>query len=526
MKFIPPYLHPNQQQLGQTLELFIGQNPIKIVKETKFLGLIWDEKLTFKPHINYLKRKCMKAMNILKVLSHMDWGADQPTMLHIYRAFIRSKLDYGCTVYGSAHKSYLEKLDPIQNQCLRLCLGAFRTSPVKSLHVLADEPPLIYRRDKLALQYGIKLKAYPDNPAYEYVFPTKDDLYTRDHRVVMPFKVRLHKLLKRSQINITNVAENGNLYEHPLWDFPEVQFKTELITYKKEDTPPQLYHTLFNLEKEKYPHHTFIYTDGSKKDEKVAYAHVNPKGRRRILDGSSIYTAEAMAVLSILKYIKFSQCNKFAICSDSWSLIQAMQSQDLKNCLVISIFKELAQRIGEGKEVIFWWIPSHCGIAGNEEADREAKAALNDEIDSIHKKKLVMPYSDKLPLIKQFIHKAWQTEWNSALDNKLHNITPTLGKAQTVHTSRRDQVVFNRIRIGHTRLTHKCYFETPIVHPICHLCRTNSRLDIDHILLHCTHLNTIRTRYYHAQSMKDLFENINPDKILGFLKETRFYSEL
>ena len=59
--------------------------------------------------------------------------------------------------------------------------------------------------------------------------------------------------------------------------------------------------------------------------------------------------------------------------------------------------------------MIFWWIPSHCGIAGNEEADREAKAALNDEIDSIHKKKLVMPYSDKLPLIKQFMISHFKT---------------------------------------------------------------------------------------------------------------------
>ena len=33
-----------------------------------------------------------------------------------------SKLDYGCIVYGSARKSYLQMLDPIHNQGLRLCL--------------------------------------------------------------------------------------------------------------------------------------------------------------------------------------------------------------------------------------------------------------------------------------------------------------------------------------------------------------------------------------------------------------------
>ena len=59
--------------------------------------------------------------------------------------------------YGSARKSYLQMLDPIHNQGLRLALGAFRTSPVASLYVEADEPPLYIRREKLSLQYAILL---------------------------------------------------------------------------------------------------------------------------------------------------------------------------------------------------------------------------------------------------------------------------------------------------------------------------------------------------------------------------------
>ena len=47
-------------------------------------------------------------------------------MLRLYKSLVRSKLDYGCIVYGSASKSYLQMLDPVHNQGLRLCLGAFR----------------------------------------------------------------------------------------------------------------------------------------------------------------------------------------------------------------------------------------------------------------------------------------------------------------------------------------------------------------------------------------------------------------
>ena len=42
-------------------------------------------------------------------------------------------------MYGSARQSYLSMLDPIQNQVLKLCLEAFRTSPVESHRVEANE---------------------------------------------------------------------------------------------------------------------------------------------------------------------------------------------------------------------------------------------------------------------------------------------------------------------------------------------------------------------------------------------------
>ena len=117
-----------------------------------------------------------KSLNILKV-SRTEWGADQTTLLKLYRSLVRSKLDYGCLVYGSASKTALDKLDPVHNQGLRLSLGTFRSSPVESLYVEAHEPPLEIRREKLALQYILKLKANPGNPAYDVFNPKYQILY-------------------------------------------------------------------------------------------------------------------------------------------------------------------------------------------------------------------------------------------------------------------------------------------------------------------------------------------------------------
>ena len=85
--------------------LHLYRSPIPVVEESKFLGMIFDRKLSFLPHIKYLKAKCLKALNLQRVLSHGPRGADRTTLLKLNRSLVRSKLDYGCIIYGSTRKS-------------------------------------------------------------------------------------------------------------------------------------------------------------------------------------------------------------------------------------------------------------------------------------------------------------------------------------------------------------------------------------------------------------------------------------
>ena len=67
-------LHPDP-------ELYLNGHKIPIVNQVIFLGVIFDKKLTFLPHIKYLKNKCLKALNLLKVVSGTDWGEDHKVLL-------------------------------------------------------------------------------------------------------------------------------------------------------------------------------------------------------------------------------------------------------------------------------------------------------------------------------------------------------------------------------------------------------------------------------------------------------------
>jgi len=85
--------------------------------------------------------------------------------------------------------------------------------------------------------------------------------------------------------------------------------------------------------------------------------------------------------------------------------------------------------------------------------------------------------------------------------------------------SRSDTVLLNRLRIGHTRLTHS-YLLSGDDLPECGICQCP--LTVKHILVECVDLKDVRNKHFVASSIKDLFDTIESHKIIDFIKETRY----
>jgi hypothetical protein len=134
----------------------LNNNNIEIVESHKFLGVNFDSKLTWDKHIDSIVVRSKQRCNLLRCLSGTYWGADMHSLLMLYRTYIRPIIDYGCIIYQTASKSQLSKLDRIQAQALRICLGALRHTSTSAIQTVSGEEPLHVRRKYLSLCYYIK----------------------------------------------------------------------------------------------------------------------------------------------------------------------------------------------------------------------------------------------------------------------------------------------------------------------------------------------------------------------------------
>ena len=505
-------------------DLYINNKKLEVRVQARFLGVIFDRKLNFLPHVKDLRIRCMKALRALKVLANPVWGADSTILLQLYRTLVRSKLDYASFIYGSARKYVIERLDPVHHQGLRLALGAFRTSPVQSLLAEADEPSLQLRRRKLALQYTSKLQTLTDNPAHSEVHQISrqtKQIFLAHPKTIPPIGIRIQQDTANMNLN-TNLQVVNTTPQTAPWLIKRPNIDLRLATLDKQSTDPQTYKQTLQALLETYADHTLVYTDGSKTDDAVACAFYSIEGTKscRLDNRASIFTAESTALEMACDFASKAKNKKVGFLSDSLSCLKALKRHDNHDKRILKISEKVNKLFLKGRTVSFLWVPSHVGIQGNEKADRLAKEALLLDLP----RGCAVPHSDLKPHINKMIRDEWREVWARETNNKLHELKPVLGPRPTKRLRRAEEVSLTRLRIGHTRLTH-CYILMGEAEPRCETC--NCSLTVRHILIECPSLRPVRDKYFSCRDMRELFGSGRRDRdILDFLREIDYLKKL
>jgi ribonuclease HI/exonuclease III len=472
-------------------DLFLGDRQLEFVNEVRYLGLHFDSKLNWRYHIRNIKISCLRALNLLRVLSHPTWGSDRRTLLRLYRALILSKLLYGCQVYSSARFSVLRLLDTVHHTGIRLSTGAYRTSPVTSLCVDAAEPPLELHRMYHVLRYYTKLSSLVRHPAHSLVVrPVHRDLYDRRGRCTRPLGIRTFELLEALDADHPTVCR-VRFSLRPPWTLVHPRVDLSLSLLRKAETSFIEFQQRFLEMQTKYPNFVSIFTDGSKSAESVGCAFVvNGESHEFCLNSkASIFTAELYAILQALDFSIVQNFQRILVCTDSLSVLQSLEHMYSKHPLVQDVFCKMHVICSHGGAVVFAWIPSHVGIRGNELADQAARAAsLHAEVDIQH-----VPFQDMVIYYLGMVRNEWQRRWDDVAVNKLRPIKATVAPwMSSCRANRREEILLCRLRIGHSRLTHG-YLLRRLDPPRCSEC--NGLLSIRHIVLECPGYDHLRQRY-------------------------------
>ena len=109
-----------------------------------YLGVTLDRTLSYKAHIENIKKKVGTRNNIIRKLRTSKWGATPTTLRSSALALCYSAAEYACPVWERS--THAKKLDPTLNETCRMITGCLKPTNTNSLSVLAGIAPSDTRR--------------------------------------------------------------------------------------------------------------------------------------------------------------------------------------------------------------------------------------------------------------------------------------------------------------------------------------------------------------------------------------------
>ena len=203
---------------------------------------------------------------------------------------------------------------------------------------------------------------------------------------------------------------------------------------------------------------------------------------------------------------------KINIFTDSKSSIDKLQSRMKSNeNLVVNVKGILNKLCKGGMNITFQWLPSHCGVDGNERVDGVAKQAsaliqLDGKID----------FNSAKATIKRMCMKKWSDKCKAKTD-AVH-VPAELEK----ELSHQEKTLLSQLRTGgHT--TKLAWYrnwisrDDPVPEsPACPRC-LNEDETVEHIFCRCPMLQTARKKWLNSNRMETIFRN--PANAAKFLRD-------
>jgi ribonuclease HI len=350
----------------------------------KLLGVIFDQELRWKEHVQQAIKRATKVSIALGGLRHLR----PEQMRQLYRACVTPVVDYASTVWHDPlrDKTHLRHLNTVQRTSLIRILSAFRTVATTTLEVEAYILPTHLRLRHRAQNTIARLHTLPREHPIWGALPRAQK---RRNNIGSYSRFPLAEALKTMNLDRLNDLETIDPGPLPPWRaaaFTEIEIGADRETARDR------------AETVRSTSDIVVYSDASGCEGHLGAAVVALDDNLEIaesqqvqvgpMDRWSVHVAELVGIFYAIGMVfniahqrlrSIDGQQTATILCDGRSALQVVQSARHKSGqrIVRAILQAAAEVLTVGIALRLQWIPGHCDNPGNDAADRLAKNAAS-----------------------------------------------------------------------------------------------------------------------------------------------------
>ena len=218
----------NSKSKPERFQISLNDSQLEECDKYKYLGVIIDKNLSWKPHVEYISGKISKACGALAKLRHCI-GTN--VLVEIYHALIHSYVRYGILTWGAATETTLKPLQTLLNKALRIItfapFGRVDVEPLyKELFILDVGDTFILETCKF--MYRFKKNLLPTDIAIYFTHPLSS-------KPKSSYNLRPRKTPSRIETRLRSSENSIHIRGELIWDYvPEVSRSSKSLQIFKQ----------------------------------------------------------------------------------------------------------------------------------------------------------------------------------------------------------------------------------------------------------------------------------------------------
>ncbi|XP_077492190.1 uncharacterized protein LOC144103311 [Amblyomma americanum] len=365
-------LHPRPAAWKLIPNLQLKGVPLPWKKSARYLGLVIDAQLTWRPAVAKLRKEARQVADVANRLQAKGEGCSPELAYRFYNGIAVPKLLYALPLVD-LRPSLWRAIDVDQRAAIRRFMRLPRWSQVPATYAEAATWPISLRAQLTALNTVERMQRAPGT----------SQLLSRLS------EARHSHMGRAAQLFGAHIARPPSSCSPALPPHLRAPLSIQTVipgVRSKKDTPVcALQQETAALLHEDCSGRVEIYTDGSVLEggASAAAACVVPSlgiaRQSRLTCSASSTTAEVAALhLAADLILETPDLSPAVVLSDSKAALTTLRSSHHTLPMYANLDNKLRQARALGRDVLLQWLPSHVGISGNEQADQLAKQAHAD----------------------------------------------------------------------------------------------------------------------------------------------------